>query len=184
MILFLVTAILLFQTPPVPAAITDGEEYAVYAALLVGAQPTRRLPSAPLIIQSVTQSWDPPHCIPEPIKKEWQDVVADYRRRNATVWTIQDRLRLDTTYEFVSKEALLATFGDQGNWPEFDRLHPGSGGYTFFSAIGFNADRTRAMLHSGHMCGGLCGGGGFNFLEKVDGRWTRTRPMSTCMWFS
>jgi hypothetical protein len=166
------------------SAITDAEAYAVYAAHLVGAKPDRRVPSAPLIIQSATENWDRPDCIREPIKKEWQEVVADYRRKNARVWTIQDRLRLDTPYEFVSKEALLATLGKQSNWPAFDRLHPGSGGYLVFSAIGFNADRTRAMLQSTYTCGPKCANGGYSFLEKSDGRWTRTQPMSTCGWIS
>jgi HEAT repeat protein len=166
-----------------PAPITDRDAYAIYSAHLARTEPDRRVPPAPLIIQTDTENWDQRGCIQEPFKTEWQEVVADYRRKNAKVWTIQRRLRLklNMTYEFVSKAALLATFGSQGNWSEFDRIHPGSGGYMSFSAIGFNADKTRAMLQSTYHCGVLCGHGGFFFFEKVNGRWMGTVPMNTCV---
>jgi hypothetical protein len=184
MFLFLVTALLLWQTPRGPAPITDAEVYAIYSAHLARVQPEGRVPPAPLIIQAETEYWDSPGCIREPIKSEWQEVVTDYRRTNAKVSTIQGRLRLNMPYEFVSKEALLATLGSQGNWPEFHRLHPGSGGFMSLSAIGFNADKTRAMLYSSHGCGGMCGSGGFFLFEKVNGRWMGTEPMKTCVMIS
>jgi hypothetical protein len=182
--LFVVTVILLLQTSRGPAPITDAEVYAIYSAHLARAKPEGRVPPAALIIQAETENWDSPGCIREPIESEWQEVVADYRRKKATVSTIQDRLRVNVPHEFVSKEALLATFRSQGNWAEFHRSHPGSGGYLTFSAIGFNAEKTRAMLHSSYQCGGLCGSGRFYFFEKANGRWMSTEPLKTCIMIS
>lgn len=184
MFLFLVTAMVLWQTPRGSAPITDPDVYAIYSAHVAGAKPEGRVPPAPLIIQADTETWDQTGCILEPIKSEWQEVITDYGRQNAKASTIQDRLRLNVPYEFVSKEALLATLGSQGNWPEFHRLHPGSGGFMSFSAIGFNADKTRAMLHANYGCGGMCGTGGFFFFEKVDGRWVALKPLTTCVTIS
>ncbi len=51
------------------------------------------------------------------------------------------------------------------------------------SAVGFNREGTRALVYVGHNCGSLCGGGGYHFLVKRDGRWQvdQDRGLS-CMW--
>ncbi len=40
-----------------------------------------------------------------------------------------------------------------------------------FSAVGFNADRSRAVVYVGHHCGMLCGMGTFAALTKSGGKW-------------
>jgi hypothetical protein len=54
------------------------------------------------------------------------------------------------------------------------------------SAVGFNRDGTRALVHVGHNCGSLCGGGGYHFLMKKDGRWQVDREYGgmSCSWAS
>jgi len=62
---------------------------------------------------------------------------------------------------------------------------PGSGGYVEMSAVGFNSDKTLALLYAGHSCGGLCGGGTYHLLKKADGKWTEINwPGTTCTWVS
>jgi hypothetical protein len=54
------------------------------------------------------------------------------------------------------------------------------------SAVGFNADRNRALVYVGHNCGGLCGGGTYHLLVKKDGKWQVDRGYrgASCMWAS
>jgi hypothetical protein len=54
------------------------------------------------------------------------------------------------------------------------------------SAVGFNRDGTRALVYVGHHCGSLCGGGGYHFLVKKDGRWQVDREYGgmACLWAS
>ena len=54
------------------------------------------------------------------------------------------------------------------------------------SAVGFNRDGTRALVYVGHRCGSLCGGGGYHFLMKKDGRWQVDREYGgmSCFWAS
>jgi hypothetical protein len=166
---------------------SDPEAYAVYTAHLVGARPARLIPPAPLLIQETTETWDGgPHCFPDTIKPEWQEVLGDYRRQNATRWTLERRLQLDMPYELVSRAAILMSFDavQPGDWRVIDRAHPGSGGFTVLSAVGFGSDKTRAMLYSGRSCGGLCGAGGFYFFEKEERVWRRVTPMSPCSWIA
>jgi hypothetical protein len=66
---------------PAPAPMSDPEAYAVYTAHFAGARPEGLIPPAPLLIQATTETWDGgPHCFPDTIKPEWQEVLADYRR--------------------------------------------------------------------------------------------------------
>ena len=43
------------------------------------------------------------------------------------------------------------------------------------SAVGFNADRARALVYVGHDCGGMCGGGTYHLLVKKEGHWQNDR---------
>jgi hypothetical protein len=54
------------------------------------------------------------------------------------------------------------------------------------SAVGFNRDGTRGLVYVGHHCGSLCGGGGYHFLVKKDGRWQVDREYGgmSCFWAS
>jgi hypothetical protein len=181
---FVPIALALIQAAASADLLIDPDAYAVYSIHLSGARPERRVVPAPLIIQATTESWDPPNCFPEPLKPEWEEVLAAYRRQNAKSWTVQRRLQLDAPYELVSKEAIRASFGPDANWEAFDRAHPGSGGYIMLSAVGFNAAKTRAMFYAGYSCGNLCGAGTVHFFEKADGTWKRVTPMSTCAYVS
>ena len=54
------------------------------------------------------------------------------------------------------------------------------------SAVGFSADRTRALVYVGHRCGSLCGGGTYHLLVKKDGKWQVDRDYRgiSCGWVS
>jgi len=54
------------------------------------------------------------------------------------------------------------------------------------SAVGFNSDRTRALVYVGHSCGGLCGGGTYHLLIKKEGKWQVDREYRGrgCTWVS
>ena len=39
------------------------------------------------------------------------------------------------------------------------------------SNIGFNAERTQAVVYVSHVCGGTCGSGSYLFLERAGSRW-------------
>jgi len=54
------------------------------------------------------------------------------------------------------------------------------------SGVGFNKDRSRALVYVGHHCGSLCGGGRYHLLVKQNDKWQvdqEYRGMS-CLWAS
>jgi hypothetical protein len=64
-------------------------------------------------------------------------------------------------------------------WDGFYKRYLDSGGFIIVSPVGFNPDKTQAIVYSGSSCGSLCGRWSFHLLEKVAGKW-REAPGVTC----
>jgi hypothetical protein len=54
--------------------------------------------------------------------------------------------------------------------PEFQKKFPHNLGLITLSGVGFNVRRTQAVFYIDHFCG-LCGGGRYVLMEKIDGAW-------------
>jgi hypothetical protein len=60
----------------------------------------------------------------------------------------------------------------RGNNPkEFETRFPNNFGYFVFSHVGLNLSKTQAIVYVDHYCGGLCGGGGYFLMQRVNGVW-------------
>jgi hypothetical protein len=82
------------------------------------------------------------------------------------------------------KKKLLLKRSPSG-WQGFYQRYPDSGGIVELSAVGFNADKTVAVVYAGHNCGSLCRRGGFHVLQKKAGQWEPPHWDGTkCMWAS
>jgi len=68
--------------------------------------------------------------------------------------------------------AVFVSPSDLGSKPsDFEVKFPNNLGYFVVSRIGLNANRTEALLYFDHFCAGLCGGGAYVLMRKVDGAW-------------
>ncbi len=56
-------------------------------------------------------------------------------------------------------------------WTSFHKKYPNSSGIRFFSNVGFNDRHDEAFVYAAKTCGGLCGGGEYFSLKKVNGKW-------------
>jgi hypothetical protein len=54
--------------------------------------------------------------------------------------------------------------------PESEKEFPNSAGLVALSRVGFSLSRTQAVFYIDHYCG-LCGGGRYVLMEKVNGSW-------------
>jgi hypothetical protein len=54
---------------------------------------------------------------------------------------------------------------------EFEARFPNNLGLFVVSRVGLNLNKTEALLYIEHFCGGLCGGGEYVLLRKVNGVW-------------
>ncbi len=186
------------------ATITDPEAYAVYASVL----PTRfRSGDRPLtslaLLQETRAGVD---CVGRENDKrvlpEWRPVVESYRRENARVRIIRTGFNLGVPYSIVTLAQLRQLMRDAG----YSKQSPASNGLgsdvfarfpggrlVAFSAVGFNADRRRAMVamqydcfpswESGTKSASACERGEHMALEKSDGRWNIVHNVHVgCRW--
>jgi hypothetical protein len=86
---------------------------------------------------------------------------------NALVTDIQAELHLPGGVDsvVVSRRDL-----EQSQSVDFQKRFPNNFGYIATSQPGFNFRKTEAILYIDHFCG-LCGGGGYILMRKVNGVW-------------
>ena len=94
--------------------------------------------------------------------------IDDHIRMNKTNWRLLKKFKLQIPYQFMKPPT--AIFNNE-DWDKFYRAYRDSAGFVYLSAVGFNADKTVAVVSIGHWCGGLCGEGQYHVLQKKDGRW-------------
>lgn len=54
---------------------------------------------------------------------------------------------------------------------DFEARFPNNLGFFVVSHVGLNLTKTEALLYMEHFCGGLCGGGDYVLMRKVNGVW-------------
>ncbi len=162
------------------------EAYEIYAILLPQQWPATVAHTKKMIIRAETASSE--ICL----KPEGESIkivgpaIANFLEVNKKTWLLEKTIPMDQPYEFVFDKELDAMFADgPAGWKKFYEKYPDSGGYNEVSAVGFNADKTVAIVYVAHSCGGLCGGGSFHVLEKKDGKWQKLNWKGTeCTWAS
>jgi hypothetical protein len=92
---------------------------------------------------------------------KFKDAIASFNRVQKKRWLLQRHFQIEKSYKLVSSD-VIKTLPDQ---PQ------SAAALVFMSAIGFNREKTRAIVYMGSQCGGLCGSARFHLLEKAHGRW-------------
>lgn len=67
---------------------------------------------------------------------------------------------------FISRREI-----EENNGNNFETRFPKNFGYFVVSHVGLNLSKTEAILYVEHFCGGLCGGGSYFLLWKLNGVW-------------
>ena len=149
-----------FVSEPSPV-ITDPEAYAVYAAVLPHSVLQENHPE-PIAIQ--LETFPGPTDCPrtELITDEWRAAVDDYRKQNAKTKFIRPGFSLGKAYSLIPWAELRQMLTDEGylspDTPPSNALGPRvfsrfpGGAVVVLSAVGFNPDRTRAMVSVRRNC--------------------------------
>jgi len=170
-----------------PQPYTVPEAYQVYDALLPHDWTVTEAHAKLLVIKAETDS----HfqiCL-NPGKDSDPGVgpaVENWKITNTKEWLLQPQFEGARQYVLVPSKHINGFFEpDGGGWKAFYGEYPDSGGFIELSAVGFNKDKTVAVVYMGHSCGGLCGGGTFYVLAKHDGKWGPARyGGGSCAWAS
>jgi hypothetical protein len=173
------------QQAEAPAPYDDQDAYEIYN-LLIPHEESYGFGKGTIVIREETFPGpaDSGSCFSDKAATKFKEAIDDFKRvNNAKRWRLQRLFQIERPYEIVSAEEMEGAFhtkGVQGGWEDFNARHPDSGGYFVMSAVGFNRDKTLAVVYTGSSCGGLCGRSSFHLLQKVDGKW-KTLPGVQCV---
>lgn len=158
------------------------EEYAVYAVLVKEIGREEKNADRLLVIKEQPSLWissidDGQSNFYEEMKKTspalMAETVNDLRAKNKERFKFARNFNIDRQYVLLSEEDVKTFFkaGVGDGWKSFREKYPKAVGITTFSRVGFNADRTQALVYRGYQCGGLCGGGDYYLLSRKNGAW-------------
>ena len=183
--------------------INDSEVYAVYAAAVRTKFTEGDKPLTVLTLLQETRAGA--DCLTlgrdKRLPPDWRSVVESYKRENARVRTIREAFDLGVPYSIVTVAQVGKLMADAGyskrsphsNAPGADVFARFPGGrLVALSAVGFNAEKTRAMVAIQADCfpsstpgteHARCQEGRHVALEKKDGRWTIAQGVRVgCIW--
>ena len=164
------------QQSGTPQAYHDYDAYQIYVLLLPQAEASEK---HSLVIEEQTSAKlqqpdgfpsGPEACVDASVAGDFQEAIADYNRVNQQRWLLQRDFQIERPYVIASSDALKG-FSKADWWGDFYKHYPNSGGFQEMSAVGFNKERTRAIVYSGASCGKLCGDWSFHLFKKVEGAW-------------
>jgi hypothetical protein len=108
--------------------------------------------------------------------------IADYINVNKTKWRFQENFKLEDPYQLVSSNVLDSIFKTTG-WKGFREKYPSSLVTIGLSAVGFNAEKTVAVVYMERQ-GGRSEGEYYVF-QKENGKWLPlTWNGQRCGWIS
>lgn len=186
-------------------AAEEKDSYEIYSFLLRKEMPQQWNISAWAISQETrTFPFDgepngrsPAACLePSPDQKSiYLPLIEDYVAKNKNKLILKPKFDLpkfalvdDVVTKAIQERRIRSASGVSANSGDAAKLVFPLNAVVIFdvSAVGFNADRTRALVYVGHNCGGLCGGGTYHLLVKKDGHWQIDRWYrgGGCVWAS
>jgi len=113
------------------------------------------------------------------------ETIDDFARRNAERRPLRadrffrprpqpgsnDRIVLGPMVKMISEREQEELFKGHDGWKRFYAAYPRSQGIVDVSAVGFNGDRTQALLYVGNQSHWLAGAGFYMLLEKKGDKW-------------
>lgn len=169
----------------------DPEAYAVYAEVLPKIWNWELHEPPSLVFQEETES----HrggtvkdlCVKgdAEFQKAWGSTLKAYVSVNQTSKRLQRHFPIDKSYVLVSKGEIY-TLIRQSNWDGFYARYPEAKSFVSVSAVGFNTEKTKAMLTMTYQCGSLCMEGTYYLMEKKNGKWVQAHltKVISCAWAS
>jgi hypothetical protein len=102
-----------------------------------------------------------------PERKLADIALDDYSKVNAKRWRLQRNFTLPKPYKLVTPDEIKAMFPPNFREGRFGEL------WLALSAVGFNANKTLAVVYMSHVCttDDGCAGGDAYVLQKQNGKW-------------
>jgi hypothetical protein len=150
------------QNPTTPQPYNVAEAYQIYN-LLLPREPSYAFGKDRVMIREEADQGGGTPCLTTAAAKKFADAVAAFNRLQQKKWTLQPKFQLDKPYKLITPEDIKAL-------PDTP-TQSAANSFVEMSTVGFNREKTLAVLFMGSPCGGLCGGWSYHLLEKVNGKW-------------
>lgn len=104
------------------------------------------------------------------------DVRIDFKKKNKSSCLIEPFTGI-TNLDFITQSEQDQLFRE--GWSEFHKKYGKNASLVSLSRVGFNADKTLALVHVSSGIGSMAAGGTLYLLEKKEGKWVVKSSMGT-----
>jgi hypothetical protein len=150
----------------------DADAYEIYN-LLLPQEESYTFANDALMIQENTVPEDiSGACLKLADAKRFKGAIAGYERIYKKKWFLQRLFKIVKDYRIVDAKMISAL-------PTSPPYPQSAVSVVSMSPVGFNREKTQAVVFVKSSCGGLCGSWQFHFLVKVHGKWNEV-PLAGC----
>lgn len=161
-----VTSLRHYEAPrDIDGPLLDDDAYEIYAVIL-RQMDEPSFPGGPRrVVYSTTDGESGREAFyPGDAPAEWKPVVRDFNMTNLSIREFQPRPPFVGRWQVRTRDEIRREMTEEGV------------GRLALSAVGFNPEHTRALVHVSYSCGGKCGGAGMSAFEKLNGVWREVTP--------
>ncbi len=173
----LVFLLIVFAQVNFSQTVIEPEEYAVYSSLLN--QMFTNEKTNQLVIENLTSADDF-----QPIQKRKKglsslskEIIEDSITKNTKSYELSDKFNSEANVKLLGgseREELFKKLNENYyEWGKVFRQKYPAGGVTIISLsrVGFNAEKSQALVFTDYQCGWTCGEGNYVLLTKKEGQW-------------
>jgi hypothetical protein len=164
------------------ATVQDSDEYAVWSILLVWRYTYRNHQTFVIRDRTATDT-NPRDLLPYAYLSE--EAFSDFKAKNKEQYRLENKLSVTTPCVFISKEKEDSLFPTahitsidsnsieqmQNNWNQFYQQYPGMHGIVTFSRVGFNSDKSQAVVYVRYDGGIMTHRGEYFVFAHKNGSW-------------
>lgn len=110
------------------------------------------------------------------------DTLNDFIKKSKTPIVLERNFSKRLDVDFIEKEVLDSIFKNYEGWNLFYKTFGGTQGITTFSRIGYNKEKTQALIYIGTQQGWLNGAGYYILFKYKYGRWVESERIM--VWIS
>ena len=148
----------------------DADAYKIYSLLLPQEESYAFAGDALLIQQNTVAQDISGACLRQADADRFKSAIGGYNRVRQEKWVFQRQFQIAKPYRIVGTDVISALPDRPQSAVSYVRMSP----------VGFNSNKTQAIVFIQSSCGGLCGSWRFHFLKKVDGKW-KEAAIATCV---
>jgi hypothetical protein len=175
------------QPKYLPRPYENSDAYAVYSAVLSMGGQWDDSKFLVILKELPPKEWpigSPHHALhgDEEFRGNFEGIFKSFEQANRQSLLLENHFAIHKPYQVVESAELEAAFhrpqpgAFHDGWEGFRGSYPNSTGYLILSAVGFNSEKTVAIVFVDYRCGGLCGSAQYYILQKRDKDWISYSP--------